>query len=189
MTKLLSVVETPAYLSKASKLLNENERAAVVDMIAAAPNLGVVMRGTGGLRKMRIPLMGRGKRGGGRPGQRTTYSTGRRRKRTPGRFWRTKVKKKDFDGLMRGLREARAYARGKPAAGTKIHVRQRVDVVAVRTRTGLSQDAFARRIGVSVGTLRNWEQGRRRPDGPAMILLSMLERDPHIVERTLANAA
>jgi hypothetical protein len=59
MTKLLSVVETPAYLSKASKLLNENERAAVVDMIAAAPNLGVVMRGTGGLRKMRIPLMGR----------------------------------------------------------------------------------------------------------------------------------
>jgi hypothetical protein len=66
MTKLLSVVETPAYLSKASKLLNENERAAVVDMIAAAPNLGVVMRGTGGLRKMRIPLMGRGKRGGGR---------------------------------------------------------------------------------------------------------------------------
>jgi RelE toxin of RelE / RelB toxin-antitoxin system len=66
MTKLLSVVETPAYLSKASKLLNEKERAAVVDMIAATPNLGVVMRGTGGLRKMRIPLMGRGKRGGGR---------------------------------------------------------------------------------------------------------------------------
>ena len=66
MTKLLSVVETPAYLSKASKLLDENERAAVVDMIPAAPNLGVVMRGTGGLRKMRIPLMGRGKRGGGR---------------------------------------------------------------------------------------------------------------------------
>jgi hypothetical protein len=66
MTKLLSIVETPAYLSKASKLLNDQERAAVVDMIASAPNLGVVMRGTGGLRKMRIPLMGRGKRGGGR---------------------------------------------------------------------------------------------------------------------------
>ena len=49
MTKLLSVVETPAYLSKASKLLNDQERAAVVDMIAAAPNLGVVMRETGDL--------------------------------------------------------------------------------------------------------------------------------------------
>ncbi len=99
------------------------------------------------------------------------------------------MKKKDFDGLMRGLREARAYARGKPAAGTKVHVRRRVDVAAVRAQTGLSQDAFARRIGVSVGTLRNWEQGRRKPDGPAMILLSMLERDPQIVERTLAKAA
>ncbi len=99
------------------------------------------------------------------------------------------MKKKDFDGLMQGLEEARAYARGKPAAGTKVHVRQRVDVAAIRARTGLSQDAFARRIGVSVGTLRNWEQGRRKHEGPAMILLSMLERDPDIVERTLAKAA
>ncbi len=47
-------------------MLSENERAAVVDRIAAAPSLGVVIRGTGGLRKMRIPLMDRGKRGGGR---------------------------------------------------------------------------------------------------------------------------
>ncbi|CAN5737535.1 hypothetical protein BH11PSE3_BH11PSE3_24980 [soil metagenome] len=66
MTTLLSIVETPAYLSQATKLLSEEERAAVVDVVAAAPSLGVVIRGTGGLRKMRIPLMGRGKRGGGR---------------------------------------------------------------------------------------------------------------------------
>ena len=99
------------------------------------------------------------------------------------------MNKKNFDGLMRGLREARAYAQGKPAPGTKVHVRRRVDVGAIRARTGLSQEAFARRIGVSVGTLRNWEQGRRKPDGPAMILLSMLERDPGIVERTLTKAA
>jgi putative transcriptional regulator len=39
------------------------------------------------------------------------------------------------------------------------------------------------------GILRNWEQGRRKPDVPALILLSMLERDPHIAERTLAKAA
>lgn len=99
------------------------------------------------------------------------------------------MNKKDFDGLMRGLREARAFARGKPALGTKVHLRRRVDVSAIRTRTGLSQEAFARRIGVSVGTLRNWEQGRRKPDGPAKVLLSLLERDPRIVERTLSKAA
>jgi putative transcriptional regulator len=99
------------------------------------------------------------------------------------------VNKKDFEGLMRGLREARAYAQGRPAPGTKIHLRRRVDVSAIRARTGLSQEAFARRIGVSVGTLRNWEQGRRKPDGPAKVLLALLERDPGIVERTLAKAA
>ncbi len=99
------------------------------------------------------------------------------------------MNKKDFDGLMRGLGEARAYAKGKPVPGTKVHLRHRVDVSAIRARTGLSQEAFARRIGVSVGTLRNWEQGRRKPDGPAKVLLSLLERDPGIVERTLSKAA
>jgi putative transcriptional regulator len=53
----------------------------------------------------------------------------------------------------------------------------------------LSQEAFARTIGVSVGTLRNWEQKSRVPDGPARVLLAMLERDPGIVAATLGNAA
>lgn len=99
------------------------------------------------------------------------------------------MNRKDFDGLMTGLRQARAFAQGKPVPGIKVHLRRRVDVSAIRARTGLSQEAFARRIGVSVGTLRNWEQGRRKPDGPAKVLLSLLERDPGIVERTLSKAA
>ena len=99
------------------------------------------------------------------------------------------MNKKNFSGLMQGLRQARSYARGKPVPGTRVHVRKRIDVSAVRSRTGLSQDAFAQRIGVSVGTLRNWEQGRREPDGPAKVLLALLERDPGIVERTLSKAA
>ena len=99
------------------------------------------------------------------------------------------MKKKDFEGLIRSLDEARAYAQGKPVPGMKVHLKRRVDVSAIRARTGLSQAAFAARIGVSVGTLRNWEQGRRKPDGPAKVLLSLLERDPDIVERTLSKAA
>jgi len=66
MEALLSVVETPAYLGKASKMMSEEERASVVDTIAATPRIGVLIRGTGGLRKMRIALQARGKRGGGR---------------------------------------------------------------------------------------------------------------------------
>jgi hypothetical protein len=61
-----SVVETAAYLGKATRMMSETERAAVVDMIASAPRAGVLVSGTGGLRKLRIPLQGRGKRGGGR---------------------------------------------------------------------------------------------------------------------------
>lgn len=66
MTDLISVIESRAYLTNAERLLSEEDRAAVVDMIAAGPEAGVVIPGTGGLRKLRIALPGRGKRGGGR---------------------------------------------------------------------------------------------------------------------------
>ncbi|MGO9024088.1 MAG: type II toxin-antitoxin system RelE/ParE family toxin [Beijerinckiaceae bacterium] len=66
MTKWISVVETAAYLATADVLMTEDERAAVVDMVAQDPQAGDLMPGTGGLRKLRVPLPGRGKRGGGR---------------------------------------------------------------------------------------------------------------------------
>ena len=66
MTARLAVVETPAYLSKAEQLMSEAERAAVVDTISHEPLTGVLIKGSGGLRKMRFGLEGRGKRGGGR---------------------------------------------------------------------------------------------------------------------------
>jgi putative transcriptional regulator len=63
----------------------------------------------------------------------------------------------------------------------------RIDVVAIRKRTGLSQPAFANSIGVPVATLRNWERGHRTPQGPAKVLLALLERNPRIVEEILGN--
>src|SRR5690349_13422600 len=63
----------------------------------------------------------------------------------------------------------------------------RLDVAAIRRKAGLSQAAFATRIGVPVATIRNWEQGRRSPDGPARVLLALLDRNPRIVEETLAG--
>jgi len=58
-------------------------------------------------------------------------------------------------------------------------------VAAIRERSGLSQAEFARSIGVAVGTLRGWEQGRRRPEGPARVLLALIERRPRIVQDEL----
>ncbi len=63
---LITVVETSPYLASASAIMSEAERLAVVDRIASDPQAGELIQGAGGLRKVRIPLQGRGKRGGGR---------------------------------------------------------------------------------------------------------------------------
>lgn len=57
-----------------------------------------------------------------------------------------------------------------------------IDVRAVRRRLGLSQISFAAKFGFQTATVRNWEQGRTRPDGPARILLAVIDRHPEAVE-------
>lgn len=70
-----------------------------------------------------------------------------------------------FTRIMGGARSALAYMDGSPPAGTVVHVPEDLDVAGIRNRTGLAQPAFAATIGVSLHTLRNWEQKRRRPEG------------------------
>src|SRR5690606_561965 len=88
---------------------------------------------------------------------------------------------KAFESIARGLEEAIAHAQGQET-GAIVHRLDvpEVDVAAIRARTGLSQAAFARSIGVAKGTLLNWEQGRRRPTGPAKVLLAMIARKPAV---------
>ena len=61
------------------------------------------------------------------------------------------------------------------------------DIAATRRRLGLSQTEFAAWFGISPGTLRNWEQGRRVPEGPARVLLRVIERDPEAVRRAIGG--
>jgi DNA-binding transcriptional regulator YiaG len=63
------------------------------------------------------------------------------------------------------------------------------DVAALRRFVQLSQPQFARAMGISVHTLRNWEQGRRRPEGPALSLLRIAARHPRIIRENLESAA
>ena len=95
------------------------------------------------------------------------------------------MKKKDFDGLVASVRQAGRIRRGKlrPARTTTFRP---ADVRAIRDKLGKSQTEFALMIGVSVATLRNWEQGRRRPDGPAMALLRVASRRPKAVIEALS---
>lgn len=92
----------------------------------------------------------------------------------------------EFDQLIANLGEMLALDDGQ-SLGDGLTIPYAIDVAIIRNKTGLSQAAFARRIGVPVGTIRNWEQGRRSPQGPARILLALLERNPRIVEDTLGS--
>ena len=63
------------------------------------------------------------------------------------------------------------------------------DIVVLRNFVGLTQAEFARALGISIHTLRNWEQGRRRPEGPALALLRIAARHPRIIRENLPSAA
>jgi len=63
------------------------------------------------------------------------------------------------------------------------------DIAALRRFVALTQEDFARAVGISVHTLRNWEQGRRRPEGPAIALLRIAARHPRIIRENLRSAA
>ncbi|MBK8235622.1 MAG: helix-turn-helix domain-containing protein [Deltaproteobacteria bacterium] len=63
------------------------------------------------------------------------------------------------------------------------------DIAALRRFVGLTQTGFAAAVGISVHTLRNWEQGRRQPEGPAIALLRIAARHPRIIRENLNSAA
>jgi putative transcriptional regulator len=94
------------------------------------------------------------------------------------------MKKKDFDNLVASVQQAGKIRRGemKPSRLTELAP---VDVKAIRQQLGKSQSEFARMIGVSVATLQNWEQGRRRPEGPARALLKIAAENPEAVSAAL----
>jgi putative transcriptional regulator len=92
--------------------------------------------------------------------------------------------------LVAGLAEALAHARGEIELPTyTVTVPDRVDVAKLRHRLGLSQSAFARAFGLDVTAIHAWEQGRRRPDRTARILLAIIAREPAAVQRALTEQA
>jgi putative transcriptional regulator len=93
------------------------------------------------------------------------------------------------DSIRRGLEEALAYSKGEADARRfRVHVPQRIDVRAIRTKLGLTQEEFAGRFGFSVNTLRHWEQGKRRPEGPTRAYLLVIGHSPRTVEKALRAA-
>jgi len=88
--------------------------------------------------------------------------------------------------IRKGLEEAVAYSEGKfPEA--VVHEFSPIDVKNVRAKMGMSQNEFASAFGISVSTLRHWERGDRVPQGPALVPLKVVEKEPQAVLKALAG--
>ena len=97
--------------------------------------------------------------------------------------------KRAFDKIAAGLRDAIAIAKGEADPSTyRVHVPSDVDVKSLRRRLGLSQEEFAQRYGFTCARVRDWEQGRSKPDGAVRAYLIVIDREPEAVARAL-NAA
>lgn len=91
-----------------------------------------------------------------------------------------------FDELLESVRQGGAILRGEMEASRTFRFDDE-DVKLLRERMQLSQPRFAAMLGISVGTLRNWEQGRRKPEGPARALLRVASVHPEAVLDALSR--
>lgn len=92
--------------------------------------------------------------------------------------------------LIQSAQEAVAIAKGEADPATyRVHVPADIDVAAIRKGLGLTQAAFAARYGFPIGTLRDLEQGRARPDASTRAYLMVICREPEAVQRALEPAA
>ncbi len=89
--------------------------------------------------------------------------------------------------VIEGMQEAIKYMRGKKtrAITHKIAIPENIDVKSIRAKLHLSRPVFASRFGFSPRTIQHWEQGSRRPQGAARILLLLLQREPETIEKIL----
>lgn len=103
---------------------------------------------------------------------------------------RTRKRKTVGGSIIEGLKQAVAWTRGDnhDVRVTLVQVPE-VNVREIRMQMGLSQAQFATKFGFPPGTLRNWEQGRSRPDAPTRVLLAVIAKHPEAVEDVLRKAS
>ncbi len=93
---------------------------------------------------------------------------------------------KAFTEISAGLKEAIAHSKGEKTNAIE-HKPESINVKAIREKTGMSQQHFCATFGISLGTLRHWEQGLRFPRGPARVLLKVVEHNPQAVIKAVST--
>ncbi len=90
--------------------------------------------------------------------------------------------------IVLGMKQFAAHVRGEMELPSRaVRIPRRIDVKALRRKSGLSQAEFAARFGFNQRTLQDWEQGRRNPEGPARVLLTIILRAPAAVDDALRS--
>ena len=90
------------------------------------------------------------------------------------------MKKEMFDELLESISEGAKILRNEVEPSRRFEIKSN-EIKEIRLKNNLSQDKFAIMLGISVGTLKNWEQGRRKPTGPANVLLQIADRNPEVL--------
>ncbi len=96
------------------------------------------------------------------------------------------MKEELFEELLESVKQGSAIMQGKMKPA-RIFELDKPDVQSIRKRYGLSQEKFAKLLGISVSTLRNWEQGKRKPEGTARVLLHIAAKHPEAILDTVYN--
>ena len=94
------------------------------------------------------------------------------------------MKDKLFNELLESVKQGSKILKGNMSPSREFDFSS-PDVKAIRVKYGLSQAKFAKMLGISPATLRNWEQGRRKPEGPARVLLFIADKHPEAVLDTV----
>lgn len=193
---MLTVVESPIFQKLWPRYWDEDERAEFASFIAQNPEVGAVIRGSGGVRKVRWAREGAGKSGSSishatkqarfisslfmqSQSQRTFHSSHSRRfvvpskskKLNPSEIAAFEAKRDIGAEILQSIKDMKA-GKGKMVVSSATEARQ---------ATGLSQSQFANLLGVSVRTLQGWEQGRKQPSGAARTLLAIARTNPKVV--------
>ena len=93
---------------------------------------------------------------------------------------------KAYTEIAAGLKDAISHAKGNRSKA-RVHRPEPIDVKAIREKTGMSQQRFCATFGISLGTLRHWEQGLRAPRGAARVLLKVVDNNPRAVIKAIGE--
>jgi putative transcriptional regulator len=204
---MVTFVESPLFTKQVHDYLTDDEYGIFQAFLATNPDTGAVVRGSGGVRKVRWSRRGTGKSAGVRvhisPGQRPEKSgcflfmprvpltafpaifskPSKRRWNMPldeKKLLERDAKRNVGEELLQAVRDIKA---GRVGRISTIEVSP---LASARLKLGLSQSEFAKMLGVSLRTLQEWEQGRRTPSGAAKSLITIAIKKPEIIKELLA---